>query len=136
MQAKVLAAHEAPPSNGQWQAVAVVDVEILVNLIPVIIRGITVRTKPQEGKTFFGMRSMKRDEEWAQIVEFPEHGKEVQAALLEAWNTWNKQPKPQTESKQPVGLDTLMRFAAVDVNSIPAQHKPTPNRAILEECPF
>lgn len=136
MQAKILAAYEAPASNGQWQAVAMIDVEILVNLVPVIVRGITVRAKPQEGKTFFGMRSMKKGEEWAQVVEFPEHGKEVQAALLEAWNTWNKQPQPQTESKQPVQVEPLMAFAAIDVDSIPAQPRPRPNRAILEECPF
>ena len=135
MQAKVLAAHEAPPSSGQWQAVAVIDVELLVNLIPVTIRGITVRTKPQEGKTFFGMRSMKKGEEWAQVVEFPEHGKEVQAALLEAWNTWNTS-KQQTELKQPVQLEPLIRFAAVDLELARKQSTPKPNRALLEECPF
>ena len=134
MQAKILAAYEAPASNGQWQAVAMIDVEILVNLVPVIVRGITVRAKPQEGKTFFGMRSMKKGEEWAQVVEFPVHGKEVQTALLEAWNTWNKQPKPQTESKQPAQIDALMRFAAVDLEHARKQAKPNP--ALLEECPF
>ena len=129
MQAKVLAAHEAPPSSGQWQAVAVIDVELLVNLIPVIIRGITVRTKPQEGKTFFGMRSMKKGEEWAQVVEFPEHGKEVHAALLEAWTQHQKAPQ-QPEPPRELGIAPNPSVIA------PKYVPPKPNYAALEECPF
>lgn len=129
MQAKVLAAYEAPPSNGQWQAVAVIDVELLVNLIPVVIRGITVRTKPQEGKTFFGMRSMKKGEEWAQVVEFPEHGKEVQAALLEAWTKHQKAPQ---QPEPPRELEIATNPSVIAPKYVP----PKPNYAIMEECPF
>lgn len=129
MQAKVLATYEAPPSSGQWQAVAVIDVELLVNLIPVIIRGITVRSKPQEGKTFFGMRSIKRDEEWAQIVDFPEHGKEVQTALLEAWTEHQKAPQ---KSEPPRELGLAAQPSVTASKYVP----PKPNYAILEECPF
>lgn len=132
MQAKILAAYEAPPSNGQWEAVAQIDAEILVNLIPVIVRGITLRTKPKDGKMFFGMRGMKKGEEWAQVVDFPEHGKEVQAALLEAWNAWNKQPKPQ----QPAPADNEPLLAFARVTEVATKPQPRPNRAMLEECPF
>jgi len=132
MQAKVLASYEAPPSNGQWQAVAVIDVELLVNLIPVIIRGITVRSKPQEGKTFFGMRSMKKGEEWAQVVDFPEHGKEVQAALLEAWTAHQKSPSQPAQPEPSRHLEGAHHAPPATQKYAP----PKPNYAILEECPF
>lgn len=135
MRARILEAHPAPPGNGAWRAEAIIDVEIQLAGIELIVRGITVRSKPSEGKTFFGMKSFKRDEDWVQIVDFPSHNKEVQSALLEAWNTWNTS-KQQTESNQPAQIDALMRFAAVDLELAQKQSAPKPNRALLEECPF
>ena len=136
MQAKILAVHDAPPSNGQWQAVAVIDVELLVNLVPVVIRGITVRTKASEGKIFFGMRSMKRGEDWVQVIDLPEHQRQLQDALLAMWLAYTTNPSIATEPDHDTAplapeaprMEQPTRGASVN--------KPRPNPALLDQCPF
>ena len=129
MRARILEAHPAPPGNGAWQAEAIIDVEIQLAGIELIVRGITVRSKASEGKTFFGMKSFKRDEDWVQTVDFPSHNKELQAALLEAWTQHQKAPQ-QPEPPRELGIAPNPSVIA------PKYVPPKPNYAALEECPF
>ena len=132
MKAKILAKHPAPPGSGAsaWTPQAIIDVEMTINLLPIIVRGITVRTK--EDKTFFGFKSYKREEQWEQVVDFPEHGKPIQEALLDAWNDLqaNLEQLQQPQDRAPL--------QAMPMPSQPLPNSPKPPRreTQFEDCPF
>jgi hypothetical protein len=132
MKAKILAKHPAPPGSGAsaWTPQAIIDVELLVNLLPVVIRGITVRTK--EDKTFFGFKSYKRDETWEQVVDFPEHGKQVQDALLEAWRDVQANPAQLQQPQQTAPLQAM----PMPSHPLPSSPKPARRETQFEDCPF
>ena len=132
MKARILEAHTSPPGNGAWQAEAIIDVEIQLAGIELIVRGITVRSKASEGKTFFGMKSFKRDENWVQTVDFPSHNKELQAALLDAWRAFDGpvgKPVDSVEQPEMIMAPNHQQFA-------PTARVAKPNPAMLAECPF
>ena len=132
MKAMILAKHAAPPGSGTsaWTPQAIIDVELLVNLVPVVIRGITVRTK--EDKTFFGFKSYKRDESWEQVVDFPEHGKQVQEALMKAWRDVQANPAQLQKPQEAAPLQ------AVPMPTQPLRSSPKQARreTVYEDCPF
>lgn len=132
MKAKILAKHAAPPGSGTsaWTPVAIIDVELLVNLVPVVIRGITVRTK--EEKTFFGFKSYKREEQWEQVVDFPEHGKQVQEALLEAWRDVQANPAQLQKPQEAAPLQAMPQLS----RPAPSSPKPARREIQYEDCPF
>ncbi len=132
MKAKIIAKHPAPPGSGAsaWTPVAIIDVELLVNLVPVVVRGVTVRTK--EDKTFFGFKSYKRDESWEQVVDFPEHGKQVQDALLEAWRDVQANPAQLQQPQDRAPLQAM----PMPSHPLPSSPKPPRRETQFDDCPF
>lgn len=131
MKARILGVHEAPPSNGQWKSLAIIDVELDIHGVPLILRGLTVKSK--ELKTFVGFRSFKRGEEWAQTIDFPDHYKAVADALLEAWLEHKRNPDAVLIA--PNHAEFTAEIAPSSVPSNPTR-APKVNYDMLADCPF